>query len=113
MPMNRDLYPPDWEAIAFRVKERADWRCEKCSKQCYRPGEPAPDKRFVLTVAHLNHTPADCRDENLAALCAPCHIRYDAAYKALKRRVAALLDKYAKQRERQRALALDAGKGTQ
>jgi 5-methylcytosine-specific restriction endonuclease McrA len=35
--------------------------------------------RIVLTVAHLNHTPEDCRDENLKALCQRCHNRYDAA----------------------------------
>jgi hypothetical protein len=33
--------------------------------------------RVVLTVAHLNHTPEDCRDENLAALCQRCHLGYD------------------------------------
>jgi hypothetical protein len=31
----------------------------------------------VLTVAHLNHTPEDCRDENLKAMCQRCHLRYD------------------------------------
>ena len=33
----------------------------------------------VLTVAHLNHDPSDCRDENLEALCQRCHNRLDAA----------------------------------
>jgi hypothetical protein len=32
----------------------------------------------VLTVAHLNHDPQDCRDENLKAFCQRCHLRYDA-----------------------------------
>lgn len=31
----------------------------------------------VLTVAHLNHTPGDDRDENLAALCQWCHLIHD------------------------------------
>lgn len=35
--------------------------------------------RIVLTVAHLNHIPEDCRDENLKALCQRCHNRYDMA----------------------------------
>lgn len=35
--------------------------------------------RIVLTVAHLNHTPEDCRDENLRAWCQRCHNRYDSA----------------------------------
>lgn len=33
--------------------------------------------KIVLTVAHLNHTPEDCRPENLVALCQRCHLRYD------------------------------------
>lgn len=39
---------------------------------------PATGAVVVLTVAHLNHTPEDCRDENLAALCQKCHNSYDA-----------------------------------
>lgn len=35
--------------------------------------------RIILTVAHLNHVPEDCRDENLKALCQRCHNRMDAA----------------------------------
>lgn len=33
--------------------------------------------RVVLTVAHLDHTPENCADENLRALCQRCHLRYD------------------------------------
>lgn len=33
--------------------------------------------RIVLTVAHLDHTPENCADENLKALCQRCHNRYD------------------------------------
>jgi hypothetical protein len=32
---------------------------------------------IVLTVAHLNHTPEDCRPENLAAMCQRHHLAYD------------------------------------
>lgn len=35
---------------------------------------------IVLTVAHLNHTPEDCRPENLAALCQRHHLAYDAQH---------------------------------
>jgi hypothetical protein len=31
----------------------------------------------VLTVAHLDHTPENCADENLKALCQRCHNTYD------------------------------------
>src|SRR5262245_11789477 len=42
--------------------------------------------RVVLTVAHLNHDPADCRSENLVALCQRCHLRYAAKHHAETRR---------------------------
>ena len=49
---------------------------------------PGPGSRVVLTVAHLGvarpdgtagdkHDKMDVRDENLAALCQRCHLRYD------------------------------------
>lgn len=41
--------------------------------------EPLRIVRIILTVAHLNHTPEDCSDENLKAWCQRCHNRYDAA----------------------------------
>jgi len=41
--------------------------------------------RIVLTTAHLNHTPEDCRPETLRALCQACHLRYDAPHKARQR----------------------------
>lgn len=37
---------------------------------------------IVLTVAHLNHTPGDDRDENLKALCQWCHLHYDQSHHA-------------------------------
>lgn len=103
MPMDRRLYPEDWEAIAFAIKTEADWECENCGKVCRRPDEaleafarraqlPLQDvqhypKRWELTVAHLNHRPADCRRDNLKALCAPCHCRYDLSQMPLKKRL--------------------------
>lgn len=33
--------------------------------------------RVVLTVAHLDHCPENCAEENLAALCQKCHNTYD------------------------------------
>jgi hypothetical protein len=35
--------------------------------------------KIVLTVAHLDHTPENCTDENLRAWCQRCHNLYDAA----------------------------------
>lgn len=87
-PENRDRYPADWRAISLAIKERAGWRCE-CVGECGRgthtgrcpnqQGQPAygTGSKVVLTTAHLNHTPEDCRDDNLRAMCQGCHLHYD------------------------------------
>jgi hypothetical protein len=81
-------YPPDWPEISQRIRfDRAGGRCE-CTGQCglhrgrrcvEEHGKPAKFARgkIVLTTMHLNHTPEDCRDENLLAGCQRCHLRYD------------------------------------
>jgi 5-methylcytosine-specific restriction endonuclease McrA len=84
---NRELYPENWEEIAFEVKEEAGWKCEYCGKQCRRPGEAFDTHRRTLTVSHKDHTPGNCERKNLQALCAPCHLRYDAKMHAAKARV--------------------------
>lgn len=86
MPMERKKYPANWEKLARAVKDEADWKCEECGKQCRRPGEKLDTHKRTLTVAHLNHRPCDCRRENLKALCAPCHLRYDAKHHAETRK---------------------------
>ena len=42
-------------------------------------GEPAQFARgrIMLTVAHLDHTPQNCDEGNLKAMCQRCHLRYD------------------------------------
>ncbi len=113
MPMDRSLYPSNWEEIARQIKDEAGWKCQECGKECRRPGESLyqfidrqvggnwrdnaeltwemgeQPTKWVLTVAHLDHQPANCDRSNLRALCAPCHLRYDAKFHALKRRLAA------------------------
>lgn len=86
MPMNRALYPKNWNEIVRGVKEKAGWKCENCGKQCRRPNEPFDTHRNTLTVSHQNHNPQDISPENLKALCAPCHLRYDAEHHAETRR---------------------------
>lgn len=86
MPMNRGRYPKDWKEIALRVKEDAEWKCEFCGKQCRKPGEPFDTHRNTLTVAHMDHIPEHMERENLKALCAPCHLRYDAKQHAESRK---------------------------
>ena len=112
--MDRKLYPANWEEIARAVKESANWQCENCGRPCRKPGENRWDllsrlsnrwlddlefsgvddtepkwTRFVLTVAHLNHRPEDCRPENLKAWCSVCHCRYDLAAMPQKKRIKA------------------------
>lgn len=81
MPMQRERYPVNWHDIADAVKEAADWRCQECGKECRRPGQPFDTHKSTLTVAHLDHDPEN-PDARLAALCAPCHLRYDAEHHA-------------------------------
>ncbi len=101
-PENRRRYPPDWPQIATRIKvERARGRCE-CLGECgrgthyegrcpNRHGQPAygTGRKVVLTTAHLNHTPEDCDDTNLKAMCQGCHLHYDKEHHAHTRAVTA------------------------
>lgn len=115
MPMNRSLYPSDWDAIATRIKNKADWTCQNCQRPCRKPKVSWVDfcqwlldtgqmdwyadgveivkdgtykehiHRFTLTVAHLDHRPQNCQDKNLRAWCFPCHARYDGHQTVLRR----------------------------
>ena len=38
--------------------------------------------KIVLTIAHLDHTPENCADENLRSWCQKCHLTYDAKHHA-------------------------------
>lgn len=37
---------------------------------------------IVLTIAHLDHTPENCADDNLRALCQRCHLKHDREHHA-------------------------------
>lgn len=91
-PSMKDLYPPDWEKISRRIRfERAAGRCEWCGAENYRP-HPETGSRVVLTVAHLDHNPANNSESNLAALCQKCHNRYDAPKRHANRKHRALAE---------------------
>lgn len=105
MPISKEnlkRYPKDWKAISKRIRfERAQGRCE-CEGECgishylgqgfprcsARHGQdhPITGSRVVLTVAHLDHQPEECEDENLKAMCQRCHLRYDAHHHATNAR---------------------------
>ena len=74
MPMNRGLYPANWEEIAAAKKAAAGWKCERCGKQCRKPGEPFDTHARTLTVHHIDRDPGNCSPDNLIALCAGCHL---------------------------------------
>lgn len=106
-PENRARYPKDWPVISRRIRVgRAKGRCE-CIGECGRGthagrcpnlnGKPAygTGSKVVLTVAHLDHTPEHCDDDNLRAMCQGCHLHYD-------------LEHHAQTRQRARTAALEA-----
>jgi len=88
MPMQRHLYPLDWDRISREIRDRAEGRCE-CVSECglhehhgrcrERHGADAVWARgkVVLTVAHLDHDPGNSDPDNLRAMCQRCHLRYD------------------------------------
>lgn len=53
MPMNRALYPANWEAIALEIKTAANWTCTQCGRPCRRPGESVA--KFVDRLAGSIH----------------------------------------------------------
>lgn len=62
-------YPENWRAIAAQVKEDAGGKCVRC-------GHPHDVKAgYMLTVHHLDLSPANCEWWNLAALCQRCHLQ--------------------------------------
>lgn len=84
---NKKRYPADWAQISKRIREqRAQNKCEFCGAENHQP-HPQTGSLVVLTVAHMNHTPEDCREENLKALCQLCHNKYDAPNRAKNRKI--------------------------
>lgn len=56
----------------------------------YRPGSTVATTRgdfkvlqIVLTIAHLDHQPENCADDNLRAWCQRHHLAYDAKHHAM------------------------------
>jgi hypothetical protein len=95
-PENKNRYPRDWLQISRRIRfERAAGRCE-CRGQCGahpRSGgrcaavhgqlHPVTGSKVLLTTAHLDHTPENCDETNLAAMCQRCHLAYDTEHHAV------------------------------
>ena len=96
-PEDRHRYPKDWPAISKRIRQgRSMGMCEcdgecrtghagRCEAENRRP-HPVTGSKVVLTVAHLDHTPENCDDSNLRAMCQRCHLAYDADHHRKTRR---------------------------
>ena len=82
--MNHQLYPSDWPALAREIKHICGYTCQACGVQCRRPGEFWLGWHYELTVAHISQD-YDGEVVQLAALCLPCHLRYDAAHSFIAR----------------------------
>jgi len=89
-PENRHRYPANWREISLHIRTvRAAGHCE-CLGECGRGTHTGrcpnhnggqaygTGSKVVLTVAHLDHTPENCDENNLRAFCNGCHLAYDA-----------------------------------
>ena len=81
MPFHAERYPKNWKEISKRIRARAGGRCEFCGAVNYQ-AHPVTGSKVILSVAHLDHNPQNCADNNLKALCQRCHLTYDAKYHA-------------------------------
>lgn len=88
LPENRDRYPACWPELSRFIRfARAGRRCEQPDCDAVDGARhPVTGARVVLTVAHLDHEPENCRLTNLRAMCQRCHNRYDAAHRRETRR---------------------------
>jgi hypothetical protein len=87
-PENASRYPADWREISQRIKQRACFKCESgpgmppC-QAVHGARHPITGAVVVLTVAHLDHQPENCADDNLRAMCQRCHNRYDRPHRSV------------------------------
>lgn len=63
-----------WVRLPFTLREAG------VDRPCTIESAEGPVKiiQIVLTIAHLDHTPENCADDNLRAWCQKHHLRYDA-----------------------------------
>jgi len=95
-PENKKRYPINWKDISLQIKQRANYKCEFCEAihnsyvKKYTREICTPDEenvvKIILTVAHLEHTPENCNEDNLRALCQKCHNTYDANHRKCTRK---------------------------
>lgn len=72
---------PRWRRLAGPFKTYAEARQSAAEEHFSRFSDGPGDFKIiviVLTTAHLNHDPTDCRTENLAPMCQRHHLAFDA-----------------------------------
>lgn len=69
-------YPKDWKQIAKRMKDKFEWKCERCGLPHKTPSQGVTGQ--VLTVHHLDMDRGNCEEWNLAVLCQKCHLQIQA-----------------------------------
>ena len=62
-------YNPDFKQKALALKDRQNWRCERCNRR------HNPTAGYTLTVHHLDGDKSNDADWNLACLCQRCHLQ--------------------------------------
>ncbi|QQF52439.1 HNH endonuclease [Campylobacter fetus subsp. venerealis] len=62
----RNLYPDKWNEISKKMKEKANYRCQQCGKNC-------KNDIANLHTHHINGDKSNCNPSNLKVLCAKCH----------------------------------------
>ena len=85
-PENKNRYPRNWKQIRELILIRALNRCELCGALNHHL-HPITLSEVVLTIAHLDHIPEHCEEENLKAMCQKCHNNYDIEHREKTRRM--------------------------
>lgn len=88
-PENKHRYPANWREIRESILRRSNDCCEFCGvkNHTYRFNPKTGKYAYiVLTIAHLDHIPEHCEDDNLRALCQRCHNRYDVEHRKQTRK---------------------------
>jgi len=84
-PENKARYPKNWQSIRWKILQRANDKCEWCGAENGKP-HPVTGSKVVLTIMHLDHTPENCKPDNLRAACQKCHNSYDAEHRTHTRK---------------------------
>lgn len=104
---NRERYPENWHSeIRPKILTRDKFKCQNCNIKQGTQGYYDKQRNFIecdewlknwaikqgfkvqkifLQIAHIDHNPMNCSDENLKSLCPACHLKNDSSINLLKR----------------------------